>query len=128
MTQVYQAGDGRWLVFNNGIKTYFTLESEARNMSEKLTFATEVQEFCTQISLLAEKLPTFQKVWADREYLSGADGKAITDQDLVSLGITKAQLTAFITPFAEEFEDFLGNQPVTQGDYAATLSALRTDV
>lgn len=97
-------------------------------MSEKLTFATEVQEFSTAISLLVEKLPTFQKVWADREYLSGAGDKAITDADLESLGITKAQLTAFITPFASELQDFVDNQPVTQGDYAATLSALRTDV
>ncbi len=97
-------------------------------MSEKLTFATEVQEFSTAISLLAEKLPTFQKVWADREYSSGADGKAITDEDLESLGVTKAQLTAFITPFALQLQNFVNNQPVTQGDYAATLSRLRIDV
>lgn len=97
-------------------------------MSDKLIFATEVQEFSTAISLLIEKLPTFKKVWDDREYLSGAGDKAITDGDLVSLGITKAQLAAFITPFAEELQDFVGNQPVIQGDYAATLSALRTDV
>lgn len=129
MARVYKAADGRWLVISNDIKSgYFNTEGEAMNMSDKLTFATEVQEFSTAISLLVEKLPTFQKVWADREYLSGTDGKAITDADLESLGITKAQLTAFITPFAEELQDFVGNEPVTQGDYAATLSALRTDV
>ncbi len=128
-SRVYQAADGRWLVIHNDIKSgYFTLESEAQNMSDKLTFASEVQEFSTALSLLVEKLPTFQKVWADREYLSGAGDKAITDTDLESLGITKAQLAAFITPFSEELQDFVGNQPVTQADYAATLSALRTDV
>lgn len=129
MARVYKAADGRWIVFNNGIKSgYFTTQAEAMNMSEKLTFATEVQEFSTAISLLTEKLPAFQKVWADREYLGGTGDKAITDADLESLGITKAQLSAFITPFAEELQDFLGNQPVTQADYAATLSALRTDI
>jgi len=126
---VYQAGDGRWLVINNGIKSrYFATQMEAQAMNDKLTFATEAKEFSTAISLLAEKLPTFQKVWADREYLSGADDKAITDEDLEGLGITKAELTAFITPFALQLQNFVGNQPVTQGDYAATLSKLRTDV
>ncbi|KKL14752.1 hypothetical protein LCGC14_2512510 [marine sediment metagenome] len=128
MAAVYESSDGQWIIYNNGIKTYFATQAEAMNMSEKLTFATEVQEFSTAISLLVEKLPTFQKVWADREYLSGAGEKAITDADLESLGITKVQLTAFITPFASELQDFMGNQPVTQADYAATLSALRTDV
>ncbi|MHC4687507.1 MAG: hypothetical protein ACYTEW_24845 [Planctomycetota bacterium] len=125
---VYQSGDGQWIVFNNGIKTFFSDESEAINMSEKIKFATEVQEFSTAIALLAEKLDTFQSVWASREYLAGAGDLAITDGDLQSLGITKAQLTAFINPFAVQLANLFGNQPVAQGDYQATIDKLRTDV
>lgn len=129
MATVYRAADDRWIVFNNGVKSdYFNTESEAQNMSEKITFAEEVQKFNTEFSLLIEKLPTFQKVWSDREYLSGAGDLAITDADLESLGITKAQLTAFISPFAVQLQNFTGNNAVTQDDYAAVLSALRTDV
>jgi hypothetical protein len=125
---VYQSANGQWIVFSNGIKTFFSDESEAINMSEKIKFATEVQEFSTAIALLAEKLDTFQSVWASREYLAGAGDLAITDGDIQSLGITKAQLTAFINPFAVQLANLFGNQPVTQGDYQATIDQLRTDV
>jgi hypothetical protein len=125
---VYQSSDGQWIVFNNGIKTFFIDESEAINMSEKIKFATEVQEFSTTIALLVEKLDTFQSVWASREYLAGAGDLAITDGDLQSLGITKAELTAFINPFAIQLANFFGNQPVTQADYQSTIDKLRTDI
>ena len=128
MVRVYKSADTQWIVVNNGIKTFFATQPEAVTMSEKIDFAKEVQEFSTTFALLAEKLPSFQKVWADREYLSGAGDLAIIDEDIESLGITKAQLTAFISPFAVQLENFVGDQPVTKADYAATLSALRTDL
>ncbi len=128
MATVYQSADGQWIVFNNDIKTFFATQPEAITMSEKIKFAEEVQEFSTAFALLVEKLPTFQKVWSDREYLSGTGDLAIIDADIESLGITKAQLTAFISPFVEQLQNFNGNLSVTTNDYAAVISALRTDL
>ncbi len=127
MIQVYQAGDGRWIVLNNEIKRYFTTRMEAETMSEKITYAESAQDFSTTISQLIEQLPMFQSVYADRGYgLGGVD--EITDIDLESLGITAAELAAFITPFTNQLFNFANNLAVTTGDYSVTLNRLRTDI
>lgn len=127
MSRVYQATDGQWIVYNNGIKTYFTTRMEAEIMNGKITYAERVQAFSTTISQLVEQLPKFQSVYADREYGSG-DADEITDADLASLGITAAELAAFITPFAPQLINFMNNLAVAQGDYSVTLNKLRTDL
>lgn len=128
MAIVYQASDGRWLVFSNNVKSnYFNTESEAMIMSEKIKFAEEVQAFSNEFSLLIEKVLTFQSVFAHREYGSG-QADEMTNVDLVSLGITAAEVFAFITPYCPEISNFMNNLPVVQGDYSATLNKLRTDI
>lgn len=127
MSRVYQATDGQWIVYNNGIKRYFATRMEAEIMSEKITYVESVQDFSTAISQLIEQLSAFQSVYADRGYgLGGAD--EITDTDLESLGITAAELAAFITPFAPQLVNFANNLAVTTGDYSVTLNKLRTDI
>ena len=123
---VYQASDDQWIVYNNNIKTYFATQGEAIAMSSKIKFAEQVQEFVDSFCALEEDAPSFQEVWDDREYLSGEDGKAITTEDIESLGITKAELTAFIT-FVPQLFNFMHNLEITGGDYSATLNQLRTD-
>lgn len=124
--RVYQSEDGQWIVYNNGIKTYFATQSEALIMSEKIKFAEEVQAFVNAFTSLEEDAPSFQGVWGDREYLIGTDGKAITDPDIESLGITKDELTAFIA-FVPQLYNFMHNLPIVVGDYSATMNKLRTD-
>ncbi len=96
-------------------------------MSEKIKYAKSVQDFSIAISLLIEQLPKFQSVYADRGYGSGGTDE-ITDVDIESLGITSAELAAFVTPFALQLANFVTNQPVAQGDYSVTLNKLRTDI
>lgn len=95
-------------------------------MNEKVRFAEKVQAFVNTFCALEEDAPSFQSVWDDREYLSGTDGKAITDTDIESLGITKDELTAFIT-FVPQLFNFMHNLAITGGDYSATMNKLRTD-
>lgn len=127
MATVYQASDGQWIVYNNGIKTYFANEAEAMIMSEKIKFAEEVQAFSNEFSALVEKTPMFQSVYADREYGSGLADE-ILDADIESLGITAVELAAFITPFANQLFNFMNNLTVTAGDFSVTLNKLRTDI
>lgn len=127
MSQVYQAADGRWIVFNNGIKSdYFILESEAQNMATKLTFAEQIQGGATTFAQLGDKLADLESVYFDRGYDAGGVDP-IADDDIVSLNITAAQLGAFIT-FAQQVKNFLNNLAVAQADYDATLNAVRTDM
>jgi hypothetical protein len=127
MANVYQAADGRWIVFSNGIKSdYFTLESEAQDMASKLIFATQSQEQATTMAQLGDKLADILSVYFDRGYNSGGSNP-ITNDDLASLGITAAQLGDMVT-LAEQFANFLGNVAVTPADYDSTLNAIRTDI
>ncbi len=125
--RVYQAGDGRWLVFNNGIKSdYFTLESEAENMATKITFATQAQLDATTLAQVADKLANLETVYFDRGYNSGGSSP-IADVDIASLNITAAQLASLIT-LIQQLNNFVGNSAVTTADYDATLNAVRSDV
>lgn len=127
MVTVYQAADGRWLVFNNSIKSnHFTLESEARDMATKLTFGEQSQNDATTLAQVADKLSNLETVYFDRGYNS-AGSNPIVDGDIVSLNITAADLAALIT-LTQQLNNFLGNLAVTTGDYDATLNTVRTDV
>lgn len=127
MATVYQAADGRWLVFNNDIKSdYFTLENEAQAMATKLTFAGQAQASATTMANIGDQLADLHSVYFDRGYNSGG-ANPITDDDLASLGMTAVQLGNLIT-LAEHFANFLGNSAVAQADYDVTLNAIRTDI
>lgn len=127
MIIVYQAADGRWRVLNNEIKSdYFTSEGEARDMATKLNFAEQAQVMATSLARLGDNLSDLESVYFDRGYNSGGANQ-IVDGDIVSLNITATHLAALIT-LAQQLENFLGNLPVTQADYDATLNALRTDI
>lgn len=127
MATVYQAADGRWIVFNNGIKSgYFSLESEAQNMATKITFAEQAQGMATSLAQLGDNLSDLESVYFDRGYNSGGADQ-IVDGDIVSLDITATQLGALVT-LAQQLSNFLGNASVTTADYDATLNVVRTDI
>lgn len=124
---VYQAANGKWLIFNNGIKSeYFNTEPEAVEMASKLTFAEQAQTSATTMSDLSDRLTDLYSVYFDRGYNSGGSNP-IVDDDLASLGITAVQLGNMMT-LAEQFANFLNNIAATQADYDTTLNAMRTDV
>lgn len=127
MATVYQAADGRWIVFNNGVKSpYFALESEARDMATKLTFVEQSQNDATTLAQVADRLKNLETVYFDRGYNSGGTNP-IVDGDIVSLNITAADLAALVT-LTQQLNNFLGNLAVATDDYDATLNKVRTDV
>lgn len=128
--RVYKTGDDRWLVFNNGAKSdYFTLESEARDMATKLTWAGQAQIEATALAQVADRLADLETVYFDRGYNGPPTpgDNPITDDDVVSLSITAADLALLVT-LIQQLNNFLGGAGVTPGDYDATLNAVRTDV
>ena len=124
---VYQAADGRWLVFHNDIKSsYFTLQGDAETMATKITWGTQAQAAATTLAQVADSLADLETVYFDRGYNSGG-ADPIGDGDVVSLGITAAQLGSLIT-LTQQLNNFVGNAAVTTGDYDSTLNAVRSDV
>jgi hypothetical protein len=126
MARIYQSANGQWIVFNNGIKTFFVLESEAQDMATKLTWAGQAQTDATTLAQVADRLANLETVYFDRGYDSGGSNP-ITNDDVVSLSITAADLAALIT-LTQQLSNFLGNSAVTAGDYDSTLNTVRTDV
>jgi len=123
---VYQSANGEWIIFSNGIKTFFANESEAQNMATKLTWAGQAQAKATTLAQVADELADLETVYFDRGY-DGGGSNPITNDDVVSLNITTANLAALVT-LIQQFNNFLGNSAVTPGDYDATLNTVRTDV
>ncbi len=130
MARVYQAADGRWIVFNNDIKSgYFNTESEALSMADKIKFSEQCQTFSTTLAQLFKQAPDLEGVYFD-EGFNGGGSDPIVDGDIVSLGITAADLSAFIT-VAQQLQKFdIGNggDPVITADYGSSVNAMRTDV
>ncbi len=123
---VYQASDGQWIVYNEGIKTFFATEAEAIAMSEKIIFAENAQAISQALALLIEKLPSVDGVWAIQEYgVSEAD--EMIDEDVVSTGNTAAEIAAFVT-FSDNFQKFLGGLAIAPAVYRDTLNKLRKDM
>ncbi len=92
-------------------------------MSKKLDFAKRCLEIATQLAQARDQIATLGRVYGDRAY---AGVNAITDADLDSLGITAAQLSAFMT-LAANFAKMMNNQAVTAFPGDATVNVLRTD-
>jgi hypothetical protein len=130
--RVYQAADGRWLIFNNGIKSgYFTLESEARNMADKIKFSSQAQEFCTTLAQLFKDARDLHGVYFD-EGFNDIGSDPIVDVDIESLpgSPTAADVTAFVT-VAEQLQKFdIGDvaDPVINANYGTSVNRMRTDV
>ncbi len=127
MTRVYQAADGRWLVFSNGVKSiYFNTESEAQIMADKIKFANQTQAFCTSLATLFKNAKDLDGVYFS-EGFDGGGSDPITDADLVSLGITAAEVSATDT-MLQQITNFQNNIAVVTGDYKVTVNAMRTDM
>lgn len=113
---VYRATNGRWLVYNNGIKSdYFSTQAEALDMSEKIEFAEKTVELSEALISVIKELPTVEKLWSLNNYLA-----TMTDLDIASTGKTKAEVEAFIT-FIENFNKFLTADTITPAAYQDTL-------
>lgn len=124
---VYRAADGRWLIFNNGIKSaYFNTESEALSMANKIEYAKKVQAVCTTIAQLFLDTKDLDSVYFS-EGFDGAGSDPIIDGDLISLGIIAAELALGDTLF-QQIQNLRNNDPVTAGDYQSTVNALRSDL
>ncbi len=132
MATVYQAADGRWLVFNNGIKSdYFNTEAEARNMADKIKFTEQSQAFCTSLAALFKDAKDLEGVYFD-EGFNDVGSDPIIDDDISSLpgSPTATQVTAFVT-VAQQLQKFDigdGGDPVATDNYGASVNAMRTDV
>lgn len=93
--------------------------------SSEHNFAKKVQEVATKLIQAVDEGITLDGVWSDRGYGSG--GTAITDDDVVDLNMTAAQLTSQITAF-QKLQDFIDDVIPLKGDYRASFNAVRNDL
>ena len=96
-------------------------------MTKEADFVIAVQEASTTLAKLAPKFQTLFETYFDRGY-NGGGANPLADGDIpAELGITAADVAAFIT-LAENVGLFLNNGEPFQSDYAVTLNKLRTDI
>jgi len=127
--KVYQAASGRWLVFSNGIKSsYFILESEARSMADKIVFSQRCKDFSTSLAALFMESKDIEGVYFD-EGFNDVGSDPIVDVDISGLGITAADVGAFITVVQQlqKFDIGDGGDPVVTADYGSSVNRMRED-
>jgi len=95
-------------------------------MSNKVKFATKIQESSTTVAQALASAKNIYSVYFDRGYSAGGSDPII-DEDLLSLGLTAADLASFIT-MADQLAKFFNNEAVTTGDYDSIVNKLRLDV
>lgn len=89
-------------------------------MAAKQDFARRAVDMVSTMAGLADNLETLEKVYTARDY-------TYTDQDLVDLGITAADLTAIFGVILR-FGQWVNGQAVTPTDNRTLANKYRTDI
>ena len=115
--RIYQAADGRWILWDGTQKTYFDTEVESRQFMNKLELA---QAIIYQTQLHIKSMDEGQDIlqW----YFDS--GYTYTDADLESLGITSSQLIEFLT-FLENAKKFYTGENPINAVYRVTVNRAR---
>lgn len=96
-------------------------------MTKKADFVAAVQELSTVLAKAGPQFNYLFETYFDRGY-NGGGANALVDADVpAELGITAADIGAFIT-LAEQMGNFLQGNAVFQSDYGNTLNRLRVDI
>lgn len=90
---------------------------------EKQDYVRALRANASQLATVRRGIFDMEDVYFKREYNAGG-ANAITDEDIEGLGITAADVANWIT-MLQQLDNFFENQPVSQGDYEATLSVMR---
>lgn len=93
-------------------------------MSRETDFAVSIQEMATTLAKTADTMKNLTDTYFDRGFNGSLTNTALSS---VVPSITAADVTSFIT-LSQQFDNFLNNAAVSQGDYDATLNKIRTDI
>ena len=94
-------------------------------LPRKVQFLIKAQADATTLAQVISSITTLNNIYFDRGYnVGGVD--PITDEDLSGYSGTADVVGSFIT-MSSQLVNFANNAAVSQGDYDATLSKLRTD-
>ncbi len=98
-------------------------------MADKIKFTEQAQGWCTSLATLFKEAPDFEGVYFD-EGFNDIGSNPIIDEDVESLGVTAANVEAFIT-VAQQLRKFdIGDvgDPVATANYGASVNRMRRDV
>jgi hypothetical protein len=113
---IYESTNGQFILFDGETKHFFNTESETIAMNNKIMYAEKVIDLSEALIDIIKEFPTMEKVWVLEGYLA-----TMTDEDILSTGKTKDEISAFIT-FIENFTKFLTNDnTVIIASYQDTL-------
>lgn len=93
---------------------------------DKQLFAQRIIEQSLTLVRAINTASDTEQIYFDEGFNSGG-ADPIVDGDVSGLGVTAAQLAAFIT-LSQQLQNFADNAAVTTGDYRATLNGLRGDI
>ena len=118
--RIYQAANGRWILWTGSEKIYFDTQGEAIQAMAKIDLAKAI---IYQVQTLAKPMDESSDVL--QEYFDS--GITFTDGDVEALGITAAQVTACTTLLENVGKFFGGTEPVN-AVYRTTVNAVRRAV
>lgn len=126
--RVYQAADGRWILWTGAVKVYYDTEEEARAemqiQEEKLARATAIRAWATTLASVDD----FLAVVNAREFGHSQTNEP-TDDDLVTLGISQTDYRNGLAMLLALYS-FLDGTAVVGDivDRRDVIAKLRTDV
>ena len=115
--RIYQAADGRWILWTGSEKIYFDTQMEALEAMAKIDLAKAI---VYQVQRLAPVMDEGADVL--QEYFDS--GVTFTDDDVAALGVTAAQVTACLTLLENAGKFFSGTTP-TNAAYRTTINSVR---
>ena len=118
--RIYQAADGRWILWTGSEKIYFDTQMEALEAMAKIDLAKAIVYQAQRLALVMDEGPDVLQEYFD-------SGVTFTDDDVAALGVTAAQVTA-CTTLLENVGKFFGGTDPVNAVYRTTVNAVQRAV
>jgi len=115
--RIYQAADGRQILWDGKSKTYFNTQMEVLQAMVKIELAKTILRQAQRQAEVMDEAPDVLQEYFD-------SGETFVDEDVAALGVTAAQVVACLTLLENLGKFYAGAEPLN-ATYRTTINAVR---